>query len=61
MTKHILDRSRAHAKGRLAQALGKQRADGPKDATLNLQRRRRTRAQTMRLAQFLRVAREMGH
>lgn len=58
MTKHILDRSRPAAKDRLQQALSNERAAGPKRATLELQRRRRTRANTMRLEQFLRLARQ---
>jgi len=59
MTKHILDRSMAPAKQRLQKALKFERTAGPRDTTLALQRRHRSRTPTNRLAQFLRVARNV--
>jgi len=59
MTKHILDRSRPPTNKRLQKVLNVDRALGPRRPTIALQRRQRARTQTVRMAQFLRIARQM--
>jgi hypothetical protein len=57
MTKHILDRGRSTRESAVAKAVETLEKDQPKQATLSLQRRRRSRDESQRAAHFLRLAR----
>ena len=60
MTKHILDHGRSKRESAVAKAVAALEKDQPKPATLALQRRRRSRDESQRSAQFLRLARARG-
>ncbi|KQI73722.1 hypothetical protein AN191_02330 [Loktanella sp. 5RATIMAR09] len=57
MRKHVLDRPNTVTPARMVRAIAIERHEGPRKATLDLQRRKRQRASDARTSNFLRFAR----
>lgn len=59
MKKHVLDRPNTVTPARMVRAIAIERHEGPRKATLDLQRRKRQRTLDSRTSFFLRFARGM--